>query len=71
MPWCEIDGVADSKTLARWSLYKPDAGIINFYSARDSLTGHIDHSEIDATAPLVSISCVREAIDSTDPADWV
>lgn len=37
------------------------SGIINFYSARDALTGHVDHSEVDATAPLVSISYVSLA----------
>ncbi|EJT96843.1 hypothetical protein DACRYDRAFT_97473 [Dacryopinax primogenitus] len=36
--------------------YTPDAGIVNFYSLSDTLMAHIDHSELDATRPLVSLS---------------
>ena len=42
--------------------YEPDAGIINFYQLRDSLTGHIDRSERNKTAPLVSISLGQSGI---------
>jgi len=38
------------------ALAEPDAGIVNFYQTRDTLMGHVDHSEICATSPLVSIS---------------
>ncbi|GAA5876404.1 hypothetical protein JCM1840_006013 [Sporobolomyces johnsonii] len=42
--------------------YEPDAGIVNFYQLRDSLTAHIDHSEVDAVRPLVSFSIGHSAI---------
>ncbi|KAJ3520201.1 hypothetical protein NM688_g9197 [Phlebia brevispora] len=35
---------------------EPDAGIVNFYQARDTLMAHVDRSEVCATSPLVSIS---------------
>ncbi|KAJ3109048.1 hypothetical protein HDU97_009166 [Phlyctochytrium planicorne] len=35
--------------------YTPEAGIINFYQMGDSLTAHQDRSELNKTAPLVSI----------------
>jgi alkylated DNA repair protein alkB family protein 1 len=41
----------------RWSQdYTPDGGVINFYQLKDSLTAHIDQSEVDAVRPLVSFS---------------
>lgn len=40
--------------------YNPDAGIINFYPPSSTLTGHVDRSEINLYAPLVSISLGRE-----------
>ncbi|SGY16482.1 BQ5605_C012g06884 [Microbotryum silenes-dioicae] len=42
--------------------YEPDAGIVNFYQLRDTLTAHIDHSELDAVQPLVSFSIGHSAI---------
>lgn len=35
---------------------EPEAGIINFYQLKDSLTGHIDRYEKDMSTPLVSFS---------------
>lgn len=35
--------------------YKPEAGIINYYQLKDSLTGHVDRSEKNMTAPLISL----------------
>jgi hypothetical protein len=37
---------------------EPDAGIVNYYQTKDTLMGHVDRSEVCATAPLVSISYV-------------
>lgn len=37
-------------------IYEPDAGIVNFYQAKDTLMAHVDRSEVCATSPLVSIS---------------
>ncbi|GAA5914461.1 uncharacterized protein JCM6883_004805 [Sporobolomyces salmoneus] len=67
MPWqhvfpsAEYTGKGESSTSDDgWELwkttYEPDAGIVNFYQAKDSLTGHTDHSEIDSVQPLVSLS---------------
>ncbi|BGP54487.1 hypothetical protein JCM8202v2_002068 [Rhodotorula sphaerocarpa] len=42
---------------AKWKeTYEPDAGIVNFYQAKDSLTSHVDLAEVDAVSPLVSLS---------------
>ncbi|KAK4331651.1 Fe2OG dioxygenase domain-containing protein [Rhodotorula toruloides] len=42
--------------------YEPDAGIVNFYQLKDSLTSHIDLSEVDAVSPLVSFSLGHSSI---------
>lgn len=42
--------------------YKPEAGIVNFYQSDDTLTGHIDRSELNMTAPLVSLSIGLSAV---------
>ena len=42
--------------------YRPEAGVVNFYQARDTLTAHVDQSEVDAVKPLVSISLGESAI---------
>lgn len=36
--------------------FVPEAGIVNFYQPGDSLTGHVDRSEKNMSAPLVSVS---------------
>ncbi|GAA6000479.1 hypothetical protein JCM10207_008030 [Rhodosporidiobolus poonsookiae] len=47
----------------RWSEdYEPDAGIVNFYQLKDSLTAHVDLSEVDAVRPLVSFSLGHSSI---------
>ncbi len=42
--------------------YRPEAGIVNFYQPEDTLTGHVDRSEKNMEAPLVSLSIGRSAI---------
>lgn len=42
--------------------YRPEAGIVNFYQPDDTLTGHVDRSERNMEAPLVSISIGRSAV---------
>ncbi|KAJ1926655.1 hypothetical protein IWQ60_003597 [Tieghemiomyces parasiticus] len=42
--------------------YEPEAGVINFYQARDSLMAHVDRSEQNMEAPLVSVSLGNTAI---------
>jgi alkylated DNA repair protein alkB family protein 1 len=68
----------DEQGVDSWQTsYQPEGGIINFYGVRsngrllaslielqtkDSLTGHIDHSEAEASRPLVSISLGLDAV---------
>ena len=42
--------------------YKPEAGIVNFYQLDDTLTGHVDRSEKNMTAPLMSLSIGLSAV---------
>ncbi|KZP01229.1 hypothetical protein CALVIDRAFT_532845 [Calocera viscosa TUFC12733] len=63
VPWEEVYTPADSAPggqapgWERWAEdYAPDAGIVNFYGLADTLMAHVDHSEVDCTRPLVSIS---------------
>ena len=42
--------------------YKSEAGIVNFYQPDDTLTGHVDRSEKNMTAPLISLSIGLSAI---------
>ncbi|CAG8474315.1 9866_t:CDS:10 [Ambispora gerdemannii] len=36
--------------------WRAEAGVVNYYHLRDNLMGHVDRSEINMDAPLVSIS---------------
>jgi alkylated DNA repair protein alkB family protein 1 len=36
--------------------YKSEAGIVNFYQPEDTLTCHVDRSEMNMTPPLISLS---------------
>lgn len=45
-----------------WTNYKPEAGIVNYYQLKDTLTGHVDRSEIDDISPLFSLSLGLDAI---------
>ncbi|CAD6565018.1 MAG: hypothetical protein CYPHOPRED_005025 [Cyphobasidiales sp. Tagirdzhanova-0007] len=42
--------------------YRAEAGVVNFYQFRDSLTAHIDQSEVDSVRPLISLSLGESAI---------
>lgn len=45
----------DELEYEKWSeSYEPQAGVINNYQLKDSLTAHIDQSEVDAIRPLIS-----------------
>jgi alkylated DNA repair protein alkB family protein 1 len=35
--------------------YRPEAGVVNYYQYKDTLMGHVDRSELNMDAPLVSI----------------
>ncbi|KAI0048536.1 hypothetical protein FA95DRAFT_1490649 [Auriscalpium vulgare] len=71
VPWGEV--FREGETQSGWGKagpdwgtweesYEPDAGIVNFYQAKDTLMGHVDRSEVCATSPLVSISLGNAAI---------
>lgn len=53
---------AAAKQLGFGADYHPEAGIVNFYQPDDTLTGHVDRSEKNMTAPLISLSFGRSAI---------
>ena len=42
--------------------FRPEAGIINYYQLKDSLTAHIDRYERDMTTPLVSFSAGNSCV---------
>lgn len=42
--------------------FKPEAGIINFYQLQSTLMGHVDQSEINMDAPLISLSLGHSCI---------
>lgn len=73
IPWDLIEG-ADPKCPSGdpsddWRTnYKPEAGVINFYQYRDSLTAHIDHSEVSTDTPLVSLSMGHACIFLISPS---
>lgn len=63
LPWSKIPLVRSRELdTAGWENYKPEAGVVNFYQNRDSLTAHIDQSEIDSVRPLISISLSESCI---------
>lgn len=50
--------------------YLPEAGVINYYHLKDTLTAHVDQSELNMDAPLVSFSIGHSCvflIGSEDP----
>ncbi|KAK4058481.1 hypothetical protein OIO90_000643 [Microbotryomycetes sp. JL221] len=59
---CESEGGIDNFWTSWHSDYEPEAGIINFYHLQDSLTAHVDQSEVDAIRPLISFSLGHSAI---------
>ncbi|KAI7907921.1 uncharacterized protein BX663DRAFT_492426 [Cokeromyces recurvatus] len=42
--------------------FKPEAGIINYYQLQSTLMGHVDQSEINMEAPLISMSLGHSCI---------
>jgi len=45
-----------------FSDFKAEAAIVNYYRMNSTLAGHTDHSEMDVTAPLFSISFGQTAV---------
>ncbi|KAI0233300.1 hypothetical protein L0F63_003328, partial [Massospora cicadina] len=67
-----IDGVAFEKEwVHHYSKqdYQPEGGVFNFYQPRDSLMGHVDQSEPNLTAPLISYSFGCEGVFLMGGAD--
>lgn len=63
IPWEQVLPTAACVDTADWSAtYKVEAGVVNYYQSRDTLTAHVDQSEVDASRPLVSISVGESAI---------
>ena len=62
IPWTDVLGRTSGGTANLAFEYRPEAGVVNFYQFRDSLTAHVDQSEVDAIKPLVSISLGPSAI---------
>ncbi|KXN69550.1 hypothetical protein CONCODRAFT_7959 [Conidiobolus coronatus NRRL 28638] len=42
--------------------FKSEGGVINYYQLKDSLMGHVDKSEPNTTAPLISFSLGQSAV---------
>jgi alkylated DNA repair protein alkB family protein 1 len=63
VPWANIPLTKSRKLdTSGWQNYKPEAGVVNFYQYRDSLTAHVDQSEVDSVRPLISISLGESCI---------
>lgn len=63
VPWNDIPLTKELPLdTSGWQNYKPEAGVVNFYQYRDSLTAHIDQSEVDSVRPLISISLGESCI---------
>ncbi|KAK4053446.1 hypothetical protein OIV83_001613 [Microbotryomycetes sp. JL201] len=65
LPWDRVFSFSndEDEDWINWKThYEPDAGIINFYHLQDSLTAHVDQSEVDAVKPLVSFSIGHSAV---------
>jgi len=59
----ELSGLTSilARTLG-FSDFKAEAAIVNYYRMNSTLAGHTDHSEMNVTAPLFSISFGQTAI---------
>lgn len=63
LPWGKLPLAFDGQLdVSGWKVYKPEAGVVNFYQHRDSLTAHVDQSEVDSVRPLISISLGESCI---------
>ncbi|CAG8819364.1 17028_t:CDS:1, partial [Racocetra fulgida] len=53
-----IDGVGfpDGSFIHKYDVtkWKPEAGVVNYYQLKDNLMAHVDRSEINMDAPLIS-----------------
>lgn len=59
----ELSGLTSALARALgFSDFKAEAAIVNYYRMNSTLAGHTDHSEINVTAPLFSISFGQTAV---------
>jgi len=56
------DGVFQWQNIYKGDSFVPEAGIVNYYQLKDTLMAHVDRSEINMAAPLVSISLGHDCI---------
>ncbi|KAI8967297.1 hypothetical protein BDF20DRAFT_829763 [Mycotypha africana] len=49
------DGTDEWRNTYKGSDFEAEAGVVNYYQFRDTLMGHVDRSELNMDAPLVSI----------------
>ena len=56
------DVISQFPSLVKGKEYKSEAAIVNYYPMDGTLSGHVDHSEPNKYAPLVSISFGQSAI---------
>lgn len=56
------DGQEPWKNTYRGADFNAEAGVINYYQFRDTLMGHVDRSELNMDAPLVSLSLGHSCI---------
>ncbi|KAJ8658257.1 alkylated DNA repair protein AlkB [Lichtheimia ornata] len=60
-----VDGVGQEgvwKNTYRGEDFKAEAGVVNYYQYRDALMGHVDRSELNMDAPLISVSLGNSCI---------
>lgn len=75
MELCSLTSIL-AKTLG-FSDFKAEAAIVNYYRMNSTLAGHTDHSEMNVSAPLFSISFGQTAIfliggpEQEDPANAI
>ncbi|KAL7751707.1 hypothetical protein RI367_002706 [Sorochytrium milnesiophthora] len=58
----DTDATANHGTRYPGSQFEPQAGVVNFYSTRDTLMGHVDRSEVNMDAPLISLSLGSQCV---------
>ncbi|XP_077549150.1 alpha-ketoglutarate-dependent dioxygenase AlkB isoform X2 [Haemaphysalis longicornis] len=49
-------------TLIGYPGLEPEAAIVNYYAMNSTLSGHVDHSELDLESPLFSVSFGQTAV---------
>lgn len=61
-PSCLRKLVKKLATLLGYPGLEPEAAIVNYYAMNSTLSGHVDHSELDLESPLFSVSFGQTAV---------